>query len=103
MHDVCPLSYRGGVSVQRGPCLAVSVLDPLDRDTPRGQTYTCENITFPETSFAGGNEFQNCPFGHICCQFLDQKAILESKTKGQNPKWEDSWQHPLLFGKKWPR
>ena len=28
----------------------------LEADTPHGQTNTCENITLPQTSFAGGND-----------------------------------------------
>ena len=43
--------YRtGGLSGQRPPWTET----PLDRD-PCGQTDACENITLPQTSFAGGN------------------------------------------------
>ena len=30
------------------------------KPTPRGQTNTCENITLPQTSFAGGNKVETC-------------------------------------------
>ena len=41
-----------GVSIQGGLCPGESV----SRETPRGQTGACENITLPQTSFAGGNK-----------------------------------------------
>ena len=34
------------------------------RDSPHGQTNTCENFTLPQTSFAGGNKKCCHSFGH---------------------------------------
>ena len=49
------LPYRG-VSVKRGWAgLSGGVLSQVDRP-PRGQTDACENITLPQTSFAGGDK-----------------------------------------------
>ena len=49
---ILPALYRtGGVSVRE---------TPLNRELlPRGQTDTCENITLPQTTFAGGNDNVN--------------------------------------------
>ena len=37
------------------PQTETPVRDPPDRDVPRGQTNTCDNITLPLASLAGGN------------------------------------------------
>ena len=54
------LYLMGGeqVSVQGVSPGRVSVRGVCVKETPlRGQTDACENITFPQTSFAGGNNF----------------------------------------------
>ena len=50
------LPYGGGVSVREGGLCMMSFLSPLDRDPPQQNalTHACENITLPQTSFAGG-------------------------------------------------
>ena len=49
-----------GESLSRGVSVGgVCQVDPL----PRGQTNACENITLPQTSFAGGNN-------HLCTNYL---------------------------------
>ena len=53
---VPPALYRtgGGLCPGGGLCM-VSFLSPLDRDPPEQNdlTHACENITLPQTSFAG--------------------------------------------------
>ena len=60
MHTARSLSYRGGRPPDRDPLKGTwdqrQRLTPFSWTDRQTQTDTCEDITLPQTSFAGGNE-----------------------------------------------
>ena len=80
---VCPLHADPHLHTDR-PSMENSLpktYPSLQRQTPHGQTDACENITFPHTTYAVGNNPRTC-YQFVCCVDVcfHQKVDLPSRS-----------------------